>query len=66
MKYFRYAAATRMHPSEFWYDEGRDASVDWQRIRDTYQIRADHETVLPRPNSPAGAHSCAERHSQNC
>jgi hypothetical protein len=47
MKYFRYAQHPYA-PIEFWYGEGRDSSVDWQRIRDTYQY-----ALIMKPFSPA-------------
>jgi len=47
MKYFRYAHHPYA-PLEFWYDEGRDPSVDWQRIRNTYQY-----ALIMKPFSPA-------------
>lgn len=47
MKYFRYAHHPYA-PTEFWYKEGKDHSVDWQRIRNTYQY-----ALIMKPFDPA-------------
>lgn len=47
MKYFRYAHKPYA-PVEFWYEEARDPSVDWQRIRNIYQY-----ALIMKPFSPA-------------
>ncbi|HEY1212983.1 MAG TPA: hypothetical protein VGE93_05050, partial [Bryobacteraceae bacterium] len=46
MKYFRYAQLPYA-PSEFWYHEGKDASVDWRRVSDTYRY-----ALIMKPFSP--------------
>jgi hypothetical protein len=47
MKYFRYVHLPYA-PTEFWYQEKRDANVDWRRVRDTYQY-----ALIMKPFSPA-------------
>jgi hypothetical protein len=47
MKYFRYEHLPYA-PSEFWYHEGKDASVDWHRVSDTYGY-----ALIMKPFSPA-------------
>ena len=47
MKYFRYEHHPYA-PVEFWYEEGWDPSVDWQRICNTYQY-----ALIMKPFSPA-------------
>jgi len=47
MKYFRYEQLPYA-PSEFWYHEAKDASVDWHRVSDTYRY-----ALIMKPFSPA-------------
>jgi hypothetical protein len=46
MKYFRYVHRPYA-PTEFWYSEDRDPTVDWQRIRNTYQY-----ALIMKPFTP--------------
>jgi hypothetical protein len=47
MKYFRYDQLPYA-PSEFWYHEGKDATVDWRRVSETYSY-----ALIMKPFSPA-------------